>query len=237
MTDTIYGDIQTLEPGAWVDLYELDARPITGGGAGDILRFHGYTQVGPIWWKGMQYDPWPIQASGFELNPDQPPVPNLAVGNIDGRISALCLAYQDLVGAWLTVRRTTGKYLDAANFANGNPTADPSQEVAPQLWRIERRSGEDSTQVAFELSSPMDFGDKQLPGRQMLANVCGWLTIGGYRGPECGYTGPPVAKADDTPTDDPQLDRCGGRLTSCRLRNWPDDELPIGSFPAAMLIT
>jgi hypothetical protein len=40
---TIYADIQSLEPGALVDLFELDARSITGGGAGDILRFHGYT--------------------------------------------------------------------------------------------------------------------------------------------------------------------------------------------------
>jgi lambda family phage minor tail protein L len=233
---TIFSDIQTLQPGAWVELFEIDARSITGGGAGDILRFHGYTQVGPIYWQGNVFEPWPIIAQGFVIDPDQPPVPTLSAGNVGGRITALCLAYQDLVGARLTRRRTLGKYLDAANFPGGNPTADPSQEVPPELWFLERRSSEDKTQVTWELSSPLDFGTQQLPGRDIVANVCSWLIKGGYRGPYCGYTGPAVAKADDTPTDDPAQDACGGRLTSCRLRPWPNGELSYGSFPAATLI-
>lgn len=233
---TLFADIQTLAPGAWVELFELDARPITGGGVGDILRFHGYAQLGPIYWQGSTYDAWPIQVQGFKFDPDQPPVPTLSAGNVNGRMTALCLAYQDLVGARITRRRTLGKYLDAANFAGGNPTADPTQEVAPELWYIERRSSEDKTYVTWELSSPMDFGGRQLPGRQIIANVCSWLAIGGYRGPYCGYTGGPVALADDTPTDDPVLDRCGGRLSSCRLRFGQDAELPYGGFPAATLI-
>jgi lambda family phage minor tail protein L len=90
---TVYSDVQQLEPGAMVDLFELDARSITGGGSGDILRFHGYTQVGTITWQGNEYTAWPIDAEGFELNPDQPPMPILSVGNVDGSITALCLAY------------------------------------------------------------------------------------------------------------------------------------------------
>lgn len=42
-TDKLYSDIQKLEPGARIELFSLDARPITGGGTGDIIRFHGYT--------------------------------------------------------------------------------------------------------------------------------------------------------------------------------------------------
>ena len=38
---TFVADIQRLEPGAEVVLFELDARSITGGGEGDIIRFHG----------------------------------------------------------------------------------------------------------------------------------------------------------------------------------------------------
>lgn len=233
---TLFADIQTLQPGAWVELFELDARPITGGGAGDVLHFHGYTQLGPITWQGIAYEPWPVETRGFRLDPEQPPVPTLSAGNVDGRMTALCLAYQDLVGARLTRRRTLGRYLDAVNFPGGNATADPEQEVAPELWFIERRSAEDKTQVTWELSSPMDFGNRQLPRRQIVANVCSWLAIGGYRGPNCGYTGPAVATADDTPTNDPSLDRCGGRISSCKMRQWPNDELPYGSFPAAALI-
>ena len=46
MTNRITYDVQTLEPGALVELLELDATVI----GGDLLRFHGYTQVGSVWW-------------------------------------------------------------------------------------------------------------------------------------------------------------------------------------------
>ena len=167
---TIYADIQKLEPGAEIELFELDARSITGGGAGDVLRFHGYTQVGSIWWQGLEYSPWPIQAEGFELNPDKPPMPMLSVGNVDGRITALCLAYQDLVGALLVRHRTFGRYLDARNFADGNPTADATQEFPPDKWFLERKASETNQVVQCELASALDFGQQQLPGRTIIAN-------------------------------------------------------------------
>lgn len=43
---TIKGDIQQLEPGTLVELFEVDATAISG----DVLRFHGYTQLGSMWW-------------------------------------------------------------------------------------------------------------------------------------------------------------------------------------------
>lgn len=55
----ITADIQKLEPGELVALYELDASEI----GGDVLRFHGYAQ-GPIWWQGNEYSPWAIEATG-----------------------------------------------------------------------------------------------------------------------------------------------------------------------------
>jgi len=229
---TITADIQQLEPGAWVQLFELDA---TSLGA-DRLFFHGYTQIGSIWWQGVEYSPWPIDAEGFELNPDQPPTPTLSAGNVDGRMTALCLAYQDLVGAKLIRHRTLGKYLDAANFAGVNPTADPTQEMPLDIWFLERRSAETSEVLTWELSSALDFNSRQLPGRQIIANSCAWLTRGGYRGPYCGYNGPPVATVDDVPTTDPALDRCSGKLKGCQFRFGVNGELPYGSFPAASLI-
>ena len=59
----ITADIQTLEPGAWVELFELDA---TSLGA-ELYRFHGYPQQSSIFWQGLEYSPWPIQAEGFEM--------------------------------------------------------------------------------------------------------------------------------------------------------------------------
>jgi lambda family phage minor tail protein L len=224
---TLTADVQTLEPGALVELFELDATAISG----DLLRFHAYTKVGSIWWQGVEYSPWPIMAEGFEMQPSKPPMPLLTVGNIDGSIAAACLAYQDLVGAVVIRHRTLGKYLDAVNFGGVNPTADPTQELPPDKWYIERKAIENNTTVQFELSSALDFGGVQLPRRTIIANQCPWT----YRATECGYVGGPVAKADDTATSDPTLDVCGKRLTSCKLRFGANNPLPFGGFPAAAL--
>lgn len=229
---TLASDIQTLEPGALVELFVLDATAL----GGSILRFHGYLQQGNITWQGNAFAPWPIEATGFAHTSDQQPVPTITVGNVDGSITALCVAYDDLVGAVVTRKRTFGKYLDAVNFGGTNPTADPTQQFADEVWTVERKSQEDNTAVQFELSNPLNAQGRQLPGRQIIANQCLWLTIGGYRGPYCGYTGPAVALADDTPTSNIALDSCGGRISSCKLRFGANNPLSFGGFPSAGLV-
>lgn len=238
----IYSDIQKLEPGSLVELYELDA---TGLG-GDVLRFHGYTQVGPIWWQGNQYDPWAIQAEGFEqTGQGQQPTPTLTVGNIGqdadgnpiaGVISALCIALNDLVGARLRVYRTLGQYLDAANFPDGNPSADPNEQLLPEIWIVQQKTAETSETVEFELSSALDFDDRQLPDRPIIANVCSWLRKGGYRGPYCGYTGSAMFDINGNPVTDPALDRCSGLLSDCKKRFGEYEIVNFGGFPSSDLI-
>lgn len=225
---TINAAIQTLEPGALVELFILDASTINGG----VNRFHAHTQTTSIWFQGQEYFPWPVSATGFARTGDKPPTPALSVGNVDGSISALCHFFEDMVGAKVIRKRTLGKFLDAANFPEGNAEADPTEEMAPEVWYIERKNSETSVQVDFELSSAMDFNGVQLPRRQIIANMC----PSKYRGAECGYTGGPVAEVDDTPTTDNAKDRCGKRLSSCRMRFGADSELPFGGFPAAGLM-
>lgn len=229
---TIYSDVQQLEPGAEILLLELDGTLI----GGSLLRFHGYCQVGTITWQGNVYSPWPLITEGFERTSAQQPTPKITVGNIDASISALCLQFQDLVGAKVTVHRTLGKYLDAVNFGGSNPTADPTQEFPPDIWLIERKASEDNEQVQFELSSPLNFDGMTLPGRPIVADVCPWLSIGGYRGVNCGYTGGPVADINDQPTADPSKDACSGTLAACKMRFGASSPLPYGGFPAAGLL-
>ena len=88
MTQKVYADVQSLEPGDEVILFDFDARPITGGGAGDVQHFHGYTQLESIFWQGVEFKPWPCQTEGFEKTSDQPPTPTFTIGNIDGAISS-----------------------------------------------------------------------------------------------------------------------------------------------------
>jgi lambda family phage minor tail protein L len=229
---TVQGDVQLLEPGALVELFVLDATSI----GGSVLQFHAYTQVGNIVWNGSIYAPWPIDAQGFMRTSDQQPVPTITVGNIDGSITALCLSYDDMVGAKITRKRTLGKYLDAVNFPTGNANADPTQQLPDEVWYIERKAVETNTAVQFELASALNFMGRKLPGRQVIANQCLWLTIGGYRGPFCGYAGGAVATADDTATAILANDKCGGRVSSCKLRFGANGNLNFGGCPGAGLV-
>jgi lambda family phage minor tail protein L len=229
---TVNADLQKLEPGALIEFYMLEGN---GTGMPDTLYFHGqgnYTLI----WDGQEYAPWPIKADGFARTSLQQPAPKLQVGNIDRSISLLCSMYDDLVGAKLTRRRTFRQYLDAANFPDGNPTADPTEEFPVEVWYIDRKAKETRDVVVFELASVLDFSGVQLPRRQIIANFCQWMVTGGYRGIYCGYDGPPVALPDDTPTSDPDLDYCGGRVSSCKMRYGENGKLPFGGFPAAGLI-
>ncbi|MBM9912439.1 MULTISPECIES: phage minor tail protein L [Stenotrophomonas] len=228
----ITADAQQLEPGGRITVFELDASSF----GADQLFFHAHLQSGVITWQGQEYGPWPIEASGFERTSDQPPNPKLRVSNIDGRITAMCLLFDDLVGARVIRRQTLAKYLDAANFEEGNPTADHAEHFPDEVWFIERKIGEDKQTVEFELTTAIDLNGEQLPGRQIIAGMCGWLVRGGYRGPYCGYNGPAVADGDDVATDDPARDQCGGRVRSCKMRFGQDKPLPYGGFPAAGLL-
>ncbi|HHH0152619.1 TPA: phage minor tail protein L, partial [Yersinia enterocolitica] len=124
-------DYQTLDPGNEVWLYAVDCTAFNG----PELFFHNhkipYTSqelraadgdvtklpVKSIWWQGVEYLPWPVELTGIEIAGDgTAPTPSLSVGNIDGTISAMCLAYQDLAQAKVQVHKTFSHYLDARNF-------------------------------------------------------------------------------------------------------------------------
>ena len=216
---SLNADIQTLEPGAPVTLFIVDA---TALGA-ELYCFHQYGGV--LTFQGQDYQPWPMEATGFEVTGNSVPSPRLKMSNVGGFIDALCLAYDDLAGATVTRKRTLAKYLDGA------PEADPSEEFPPDIWFIEQKMGSNSEFVDFELSSALSFDGVQIPRRQIIQNYCPWR----YRGTECGYTGPPVADEYDVITTDAARDRCGKRLQSCKLRFGEQGELPFGGFPAAGL--
>ncbi|APC20854.1 hypothetical protein BME99_10860 [Pseudomonas protegens] len=48
--------------------------------------------------------------------------------------------------------------------------------------------------------------------------------------------GGPVADENDIIVTDASKDKCGGRLSSCKLRFGENNPLPYGSFPAAGLL-
>lgn len=229
MTAAIAIELAKLQHDAVIEMFELDATPA----GGQLTRFHaGTNQLRQnLVWQGNTYVAWPVQAEGFALTAQGSlPRPTLRAANILGLIGAMVLETGGLRGALVRRRRTLARFLDAANFPGGtNPDADPTAEYPTETWRVDRVSQRNKLIVELELASPWDAAGVLLPRRQVLADVCTWA----YRGPDCGYTGPAVARADDTPTTDLAQDACGGRLSSCRLRQWPGGELPFGGFPGA----
>ena len=229
---TIQEDIQKLDAGTLVELYVVDATAI----GGDVVRLHsGVNGLNSnVIWQGNEYIRFPVEAIGFDLSgKGQLPQPKMRVANISGLMSALMRDYDDLIGAKVTRKRTFAKYLDAVNFPGGvNPSADAGQYFPDDIYFIHRKAAENKIHIDLELAAPFDLAGVALPRRQVVANVCSWR----YRSAECGYAGGAVADINDVATADLSRDRCGKRLSSCKLRFGANAELPYGGFPATSLI-
>lgn len=133
--------------------------------------------------------------------------------------SAVCGAVQVEKG---TVATAYGPYWS---------TPDPTAHWPDEVWYIDRKVVENKVFIEFELVAAWDVTGVLLPRRQCTQNICSWR----YRGEGCGYAGPAVAKADDTPTSILSEDRCGKRLSSCALR-FPTGDIPYGGFPGVNVI-
>ena len=218
---TLRKDIQSLAPGSLIELFELDATTL----GGTVSYFHAGTNsvYDPIVWQTNTYNAWPIQAEGFEYNGrGQLPTPTLRVANIAGAMTALNIAFDDLIGAMVTRRRTLAKYLD------GMPSADPSAEFPDDIYFVERKLSETRAIVEYELSSSLDVQGVLLPLRQAIPNFCQWR----YRSAECGYAGGAVANEYDVATSDIDLDKCSRKMSGCSLRFGANGPLPIGAQPS-----
>lgn len=228
MTENVAIQLAGLRHDAELEFFVIDATSL----GGSVYRFHAGTNglLQPVVWQGQTYQPIPIMASGFARTTSGAlPRPTMAVSNVTNLVGALVLELNGLLGAVVTRKRTLKRYLDAVNFAAGNPNADPLAGYADEVWKIDRVQRRNKLIVQFELASAMDVDGVMLPRRQVLAETCTFE----YRGDGCFYSGPAVAKADDTPTSNPAEDDCGHCLRSCGLRQWPDGVLNYGGFPGA----
>ncbi len=249
---SLNSDYQKLEPGNEIRLIEIDG---TAFGVGSVLRFHNYNiphsaaeiaaaggdesklPAKSIWWQGLEYSAWPSEINGLEKSTSGSSAqPKLTVANVNSSITALCLAYDDMLKAKVTIHDTMAQYLDSRNFAAGNAKADPSQEKL-QVWYVDGKNNElPGVSIEFRLSSPMDLQGLQIPTRQ-LHSLCTWCIRGKYRsGDGCDYAGTKYFDKNNNPVTDPSLDQCNGTLAACKLRFGANNELSFGGFPGTSLI-
>lgn len=209
----------------WLDLYELDLSRL----GGEIIRFYGGVneKYHNLIWQGREYQAYPILAEGFESKVSGTGTkPTLTVSNLFGFMTGLNSDFNDIVGSRLIRRQVPINALDAINFKNGNPDADPTSEVL-SVFIIEEMTEETFEQVTYSLASPSESDTAIIPARTILADVCQWV----YRGKGCRYSGKPVADEFDNPTSDPLKDKCSHSKRGCRLRYPSPEVLPIGLFP------
>lgn len=222
---------QSLSPGDRVELFEIDGGPI----GATTQRFVAGTLGGSaVRYDGATYAPTPVEATGFEWNGRGPmPTPRLKIANVTNILSGLALQYDDLVGA--DVRRivTFTKFLD-----NGSEP-DATAHFPIDEFRIERKVAANNVFIEFELASAVDQEGVKLPRRQILKDVCLWR----YRAYDakagqfdytdvvgCPYTGSAYYDETGAPAT-AATDRCGKRLSDCKLRFGATAELPFGGFP------
>ena len=232
---SIYADLSTLAPDAIIELFELHYDS-TLHGSSDILRWHAGSNAdvtGNIIWNSNEYTRLPVNADGFEYSSGgQLPRPTLEVANPKGAITALLIsvnvttAGNDLVGAKVKRIRTLKKFLD------GESAADPYATFPIEEWFVDRKATESRDTVKFELASKFDLQNKELPNRQVVANICQWE----YRSSECSYTGSSYFDVNNNSVTTLAQDACGKRLSSCKARFGQSNQLPFGSFPGAGLV-
>ncbi|STM81596.1 phage minor tail protein [Escherichia coli] len=112
------------EQSASVVLWEIDLTEV--GGERYFFCNEQNEKGEPVTWQGRQYQPYPIQGSGFELNGKGTSTrPTLTVSNLYGMVTGMAEDLQSLVGGTVVRRKVYARFLDAVNFVNGNSDADP----------------------------------------------------------------------------------------------------------------
>ena len=143
-----------LTQSAQVVLWEIDLTEV--GGERYFFCNEQNERGEPVTWQGRQYQAYPIQGTGFELNGKGSAArPTLTVSNLHGMVTGMAEDLQSLVGGTVVRRKVYARFLDAVNFVNGNSDADPEQEVISR-WRIEQCSELSAVSASFVLATPTE---------------------------------------------------------------------------------
>lgn len=222
-------------PGELVALYRLDATSV-----GDTLRYFCQGKIGtaPISFGGQSYTAIDIAFTNFEVNAGGVlPTPRMQIANTNDVIQGMINAWGDLVGCEIRRVRTWKRFLD------GQPDADPSAYIGPDIFRLERKSDENPIFIEWELSASIDQEGKLLPGRQVIRDTCQkryriYDPLSAVASPDgfvyssanpCPYEGTDYFDINGGSTTQAH-DICSRKLSACKLR-FPNQALPFGGFP------
>jgi phage-related protein len=129
------------------------------------------------------YTAMPMMLDGLDLQADGASSrPALTIANIGSILQAELGDYKfdDLIGERLIRRQTLQKYL-----VGGSEDASPSIEFPTQQYIIDRVAAEDALSITFEVATPFDLENIQIPRRVVVGKYCSWK----YQGHKAGLGG------------------------------------------------
>lgn len=227
---SILGSLQAFDQDKWVELFVLDATNLNAG----YFYFHaGVNEFNTdIVWQGQTYIALPLEASGFAYSSTEYPRPKIKLANIQGAFSVIVRNYSDLVGMKVIRKRTKVIFLDAVNFTDGNPDANPNEYLEDEVYYVTQKTAENKLYIEFELGTALDLQGVYLPKRSVIATVCPFK----YRGEECAYAGTNYWNLAGVPVVTLAEDKCAKTVAACKLRFGEYGELSFGGFPGASLV-
>lgn len=225
---TIYQSVQDLNPKAIVDLFRLNTNSLGGG----VMFFVQGSQVNEeISFGDQKYQPIDIEFEGLEVSGQGAlPTPTIRLANMDGIAQSAINTWGDLLGCEIRRIRTF------KNFLDGQPDADSTAFIGPDVFLIERKVTENPVFIEWELSAAIDQEGKELPGRQVIRDTClwryrAWNGVGfDYTRAQCPYTGNAYFDVNNLPTT-ADKDRPSRSLACCKIRFGENNPLPFGGFP------
>jgi lambda family phage minor tail protein L len=226
---------QSSNPGELVALYRLDATSL-----GDTYRYFCQGKIGSASavFGGQEYMPIDISFTDFEVNAGGVlPTPKMQIGNTSDIIQGMVNAWGDLIGCEIRRVRTWRCFLD------DGADPDPTAFIGPDIFRLERKSDENSVFIEWELSASIDQEGRMLPGRQVIRDQCpkryriydptsNQAAADGFVYSAinpCPYAGTEFFDINGAPCEKP-FDQCGRKVADCELRFF-NEPLPFGGFP------
>lgn len=133
-----------------------------------------------------EYTPMPIMIDGLELQADGASSrPSFTVANIGSLFQSELGDFKndDLIGQRLKRRQTLRKYL-----VGENNDASPPIEFSTQEYVIDRVQEENALSITYEVATPFDLENIQIPRRIVVGKYCSWKYQGHASGKGGGCT-------------------------------------------------
>ena len=129
------------------------------------------------------YTPMPMMIDGLEIQADGASSrPSLTIANIGSLLQGEMGDFKndDLIGQRIRRRQTLRKYL-----VGGDADASPPIEFPTQEYVIDRIGAETNIAIMFEVATPFDLENIQIPRRIVVGKYCSWK----YQGYDAGLGG------------------------------------------------